>query len=157
MAKLTRETLKQFRHDFDVTAQLFENKYGIKLSLGAIKFSDTEFHGKLSGIVADPFGEAARSVNTDVVVRDPSTYNTAGPGDQYIDSMARAQGLSLEISPKGFVGSMYKLPGKRSAYTITGINPRAPKYCVEVITETGARYRMPLTALARAALVGHKE
>jgi hypothetical protein len=148
--------MKQFRSDFDVTARLFENKYGIKLQLGAIKFSDIEFHAKLTGLVADPFGEAARSVNTDIAVVTPGP-RVAGRGDQFIQSMASMHGINLELSPKGFIGSQYRIPSKRSIFTITGINERAPKFCVQVKTDSGAQYKMPVTMLASAVLIGHKE
>lgn len=157
MAKLTKEKVKNFRSDFDSMSKLFEAKYGLRLALGTIRFDETSLRATLTALAADPVGEAARSVNTEVAVigdAAPRTPSTDSEGN-WVLMNARAAGITLELSPKGFVGSTYRLPGKRYTYTVTGVNRRAPKYMVEVVTSSGTRYRMPVTALRAAVLVAH--
>lgn len=59
-------------------------------------------------------------------------------------------GLPIEAK----IGLRFRMPGKRSIFTITGFNPRAPKFNLEVRTDNGASYRMPSSQLANAILVG---
>lgn len=156
MANLDKAKVSQFRSDFDTVAKLFETKYGLKLRLGTIRYDATSLRCTLSALVADPVGEAAVNVTPSVpAVVTGAPVKGDGFGD-YVSTVARSGGYSIEISAKGFIGSKYKMPGKRVTYTVTGINPRAPKFCVEVKTESGARYRMPVAALRTAVLVGHE-
>ena len=46
---MTRKSIKKFRTDFQKTVTGLEKKYGIKISLGTIRFDSTEFRCKLTG------------------------------------------------------------------------------------------------------------
>jgi len=58
-------------------------------------------------------------------------------------------GLPLEAK----IGVRFKLPGKRNIFTITGFNPRAPKFNLRVTTDGGTAYRMPASVLERAVVL----
>ncbi len=146
---MDKNTVKQFRTDFESMAKLFEQKYNVKLNIGTIRFDNTSFRCTLNAL----------EKQTPIINVTPGVLAAANPKDNdsvFISMMAKTQNVALDLHEKGFVGSMYRLPGKRSAYTVTGVNRRAPKFCVEVKTDSGARYKMPITALNSAVLIGHE-
>ena len=136
---ITKRTCEDFRNDFTTAVKALEQKYGLTISLGTIKFNEVVIKAKIE----------ASSIA-------PIVLNNTLSTPQIIQSRIAQERLPITLHEKGFIGSTYTLPNKRPAYTVTGVNMRAPKFCVEVITENGAQYRMPLEALSRATLIGHK-
>jgi hypothetical protein len=57
---INKLTLTAFRKDFTSAVAGLEEKYGVKVVLGNISYSDTEFHGKLT--VSNP--RSAKEVDT---------------------------------------------------------------------------------------------
>lgn len=118
---MTKENLRKFREGFEMSVKSLETVCGIKINLGNIRFSDSEFSVKLT------------AVSTEKLVAQTPVIS----------------GLPIEAK----IGLRFTMPGKRSIYTITGFNPRAPKFNLEVKTDAGASYRMPASQLSRAILV----
>jgi hypothetical protein len=56
-------------------------------------------------------------------------------------SIFEAYASQKGLCPSDF-GKKFKI--RNSTYTITGIKPNAPKYCVKVVTNRGAKYVMPV-------------
>ena len=50
--KIDRKTLKTFRTDFNKAVEAFAKKNGVVMSIEGIRFSDSEFTGKLKVIIA---------------------------------------------------------------------------------------------------------
>ena len=46
--EISQQSIREFRDDFARAVRSLEVQYGVKIKLGAITYSPTEFHGKLS-------------------------------------------------------------------------------------------------------------
>ena len=63
MSKITvinKTNIKDIRKDVAAALKAVEAKYGIQLSLGNMRYSDTNFRGKLEGDVVSPMALAKR-------------------------------------------------------------------------------------------------
>lgn len=49
--QVNRDSLGQFRKEFNADLKTLGEKYGIIFSMGNIRFTDREFHGKLSAVL----------------------------------------------------------------------------------------------------------
>lgn len=116
--KLDRKTIKSIRADLDTAFATIEQKYGVEFSLGAIRFSDTDFRSTLRCKSAD--SDADRKI---------------------FERNALRVGLK-----KTSFGKTFKYVGRD--YRVVGVNTRAKKYPVQVEdVATGGRYKMGLDCL----------
>lgn len=46
--EMTRENLKAFRVDFQNAVKALENKYGVKIEMGSISYTENDFHTKVT-------------------------------------------------------------------------------------------------------------
>jgi hypothetical protein len=109
--------LKLFREDFAKAVKELEKKYGVKLELNAISYSDIEFHTKLTATRVGETGE--KQVNT-------KDFNW----------------LKEYLGFKGNLGDSYV--DKGITFTIYNLDPKKPKYAVLLKGNNGKEYKAPV-------------
>jgi hypothetical protein len=97
--QINRDSLRQFRQEFDKDMKALGEKYGIAFSIGTIRFTDTEFHGKISAVL------------TNAVQGEGQTLTPEPPEQEIWNSVCRCYGLQPEDYGKTFVsnGHTFKL------------------------------------------------
>lgn len=115
--KITRMELKRFRNNFKVAVKDLEKDFGVTIDLGSIKFSNSEFSGKLNVL-------------------------NVGENKENLDS----EQLKFEAycSQFGFKKSDYKckVSLSRSSYTLIGFKPSNRKYPCIVEGPQGGKYKV---------------
>lgn len=111
-----------FRKDFSEAVKGLEKKYGVKLELHTISYSDIEFHTKLT---ATKLGEAGEKQV------DVKMFNTL------------KQWLGLDAN----LGDSYSYGGK--TYTIRDLDPKKSKYPVLLTGSDGKNYKNTIEAVNR--------
>jgi hypothetical protein len=141
----TKETLEQFRKDFNDFSELVQMKYNMKISLGAIRYDAESFKSTVSAI----------SVKDEVEKQEPVSQSLFGI-DAFIKRSAEKEGFTIDISPKGFVGSIYRWPSKKFPHTITGVKSGSGiKNVVQMTASSGTKYVAPVSFFRSAVLIGH--
>lgn len=107
--------LTSFRKDFAEAVKGLEKKYGVKLELHNISYSDIEFHTKLSATKIGETGE--KKVNT-----------------------ADFSWLKDYLGFKGNLGDSYT-DRRGITYTVYNLDPKKPKYAVLVKGSDGKNYK----------------
>ena len=146
MGVFTKEVIDEFRVRFGEMTKKFEVEYGIKLSFAEgsdITFGEDQFAAMIVGTPSEIREEIHEEKKKEDVVGN------------HIYRLARAEGFTVDISEKGFVGTIYKIPGKRFPHTITGINDNCPKYKINCSVPSGTQYKCPVSMLKGATIVGH--
>ena len=144
-----REKMEQFRKDFEEISEVLQKMYNMKLSLGAIRFDSKNFKASISAIALEDAPESVKA--EEQVVASPISGV-----DAYIAKKAEQAGFAIEISPKGFVGSIYRWPSKRFPHTITGVKvDDGRKNIIEMTASSGTKYIAPIDFFRSAVLVGH--
>lgn len=113
--------LNLFRKDFAEAVKDLEKKYGVKLELHAISYSDIEFHTKLT---ATKIGEN---------------------GEKQIDTTAFGWMKEL-LGFKGNLGDSYT-DRKGVTYTVYNLDPKKPKYAVLLKGSDGKSYKAPVATV----------
>jgi|WetSurSiteA1Bulk_404760.scaffolds.fasta_scaffold00214_17 hypothetical protein len=112
---ITRNELKIFRKDFESAVESLENKYGVKIELGAISYGEDSFHGKMTCTKVNANGE--KKVDTKFFELYKSVYGLkANIGDSYTDY-------------------------KGVTYVIYDVDPKKPKYPVLLRGSDGKTYK----------------
>ena len=141
----TKETIEQFRKDFNEFTELFQMKYNMKMSLGTIRYDEKNFKASISAISVE------EKVEKENLVPEP-VFGV----DAFIKRSAEKEGFEIEISPKGFVGSIYRWPSKRFPHTITGVKSGSGiKNVVQMTASSGTKYVAPVSFFRSAVLIGH--
>jgi hypothetical protein len=112
--------LKLFREDFGKAVKELEKKYGVKLELNAISYSDIEFHTKLT---ATKVGES---------------------GEKEVDTKTFGWMKEL-LGFKGNIGDKYTSNGV--TYTVCDLDPKKPKYAVLLKGSNGKSYKAPVASV----------
>jgi hypothetical protein len=107
--------LNLFRKDFGEAVKELEKKYGVKLELHSISYSDIEFHTKLT---ATKVGES---------------------GEKQVDTSAFSWMKEL-LGFKGNLGDSYT-NHKGVTYTVYNLDPKKPKYAVLLKGSDGKTYK----------------
>lgn len=110
--------LNLFRKDFAEAVKELEKKYGVKLELHSISYSDIEFHTKLT---ATKVGEN---------------------GEKQVDTSAFSWMKEL-LGFKGNLGDSYT-DRKGITYTVYNLDPKKPKYAVLLRGSDGKEYKAPV-------------
>jgi len=104
-----------FRKDFAEAVKDLEKKYGVKLELHSISYSDVEFHTKLTATKVGETGE--KEVDTSVFGWMKELLGFKGNlGDSYTDY-------------------------KGITYTVYNLDPKKPKYAVLLKGSNGKSYK----------------
>jgi hypothetical protein len=114
--------LNSFRKDFEQAVKGLEEKYGVKLELHSISYSDIEFHTKLTATKVGETGEKKIDV---------AMFNTL------------KKWLGLESN----LGDSYSYNGK--TYTIYDLDPKKAKYPVLLKGSDGKNYKNTVEAVNR--------
>ncbi len=117
---ITKDELKMFRKDFSEAVKGLEKKYGVKLELHNISYTDIEFHTKLS---ATKVGES---------------------GEKQVDTSDFSWMKEL-LGFKGNLGDSYTQRGV--TYTIYNLDPKKPKYAVLLKGSDGKSYKAPVDSV----------
>ena len=129
--EFNRENLKEFRQKLNMKMEELEAEYGIKIKLGNISFSPTEFTSKITCRI---FGEDGR---TKKEVSDFNTYKNA-------------LGIQFEM------GDKFMLSSKQ--FEVDGINLNARKNMVKIkCLATGKIYATTVDAVNRAVTVENRK
>jgi hypothetical protein len=112
--------LNLFRKDFEEAVKELEKKYGVKLELHAISYSDIEFHTKLT---ATKVGES---------------------GKKEVDTKTFSWMKEL-LGFKGNIGDKYTSNGV--TYTVCDLDPKKPKYAVLLKGSNGKNYKAPVASV----------
>ena len=115
--------LNLFCKDFSEAVKGLEKKYGVKLELHSIGYSDIEFHTKLT---ATKVGES---------------------GEKEIDTSAFGWMKDL-LCFKGNLGDSYT-DRKGITYTVYNLDPKKPKYAVLLKGSDGKNYKAPVDVVNR--------
>lgn len=110
--------LNLFRKDFAEAVKDLEKKYGVKLELHNISYSDIEFHTKLT---ATKVGETGEVVEKKM-------------------SASEFSWLKELLGFKGNLGDSYT-DYKGITYTVYKLDPKKPKYCVILKASNGKTYK----------------
>lgn len=110
--------LNLFRKDFSEAVKGLEKKYGVKLELHSISYSDIEFHTKLT---ATKIGET---------------------GEKQVDSKTFNWMKEL-LGFKGNIGDAYT-DHKGITYTVYDLDPNKPKFSVLLRGSNGKTYKAPV-------------
>jgi hypothetical protein len=122
---INRPTLTKFRADFENAVKDLEKEYGVKISLGSIKYSDAEFHAKME-------------------VKN-TTINAKGEVE---DNSFRINAPILGLNPEWQGKIFYDKAGKRMR--IAGIDLGRPKNPISLVAvDTGRGYKCPEDYLVR--------
>ena len=113
--------LNLFCKDFAEAVKELEKKYGVKLELHNISYSDIEFHTKLT---ATKVGES---------------------GEKQVDTSAFSWMKEL-LGFKGNLGDSYT-DRKGITYTVYNLDPNKPKYAVLLKGSDGRSYKAPVDAV----------
>jgi hypothetical protein len=112
--------LNLFRKDFGEAVKGLEKKYGVKLELHSISYSDIEFHTKLT---ATKVGES---------------------GEKEVDTKTFGWMKEL-LGFKGNIGDKYTSNGV--TYTVCDLDPKKPKYAVLLKGSNGKSYKAPVASV----------
>jgi hypothetical protein len=112
---ITRDQLKSFSKDFPSAVKSLEEKYGIKIQLGSISYSETEFHARINCTEVTPSGE--KKVDID-------NFNW----------------LKQYLGFKGNIGDTYT-DRKGITYTVYDLDGKKPKFPVLVKGSDGKNYK----------------
>ena len=120
---IDKQVLENFREDFKKAMEDLEQKYGLVIELGSIRYSATSFEGKISC----KEGESKDEVN-----------------EQEFKRYCRMYGLDEDDYDRRFT-----FQGKQ--YIITGIRPSKRKYpiCCQEVT-TGQTYGFTVSGVKQA-------
>jgi hypothetical protein len=121
--KIDKELVISFRKDFASCVADLEKKYGVTMRIGSIRYTEAEFHGKLTVRTNDP--ELQKLAN--------SSLNNS--------LKFLCQSHSVKTSPTGLIGSVYTYEGKK--YTISDFVSRRRKYPITANCSDGRSYRLP--------------
>lgn len=110
-----------FRKDFAEAVKGLEKKYGVKLELHSISYSDIEFHTKLT---ATKVGET---------------------GEKEIDTSAFSWMKEL-LGFKGNLGDSYT-DRRGVTYIVYNLDPKKPKYAVLLKGSDGKNYKAPVATV----------
>lgn len=116
---INKDTLKQFRRDFNNVVQELENDYGIKIELNKISYSENSFTGNIE-VVNKIAGKSA-----DQVKFEECCYRYHLKPTDY--------GSKFTYNHKDFI--------------LVGINTKAREYPIIGMGENGTRYKFPLRAV----------
>lgn len=119
---ITRTEIKNFRSDFAHAVERLQTQYGVKITLGNISYSDLEFHTRLT-----------------------VTKLEASSPDNRQKEFAQICRL-YDLKPEDY-GRNVVFNGQ--TFTIAGINPKAPKNCIELTDPAGRRYKTTLENVKR--------
>lgn len=121
--RFNRTNLKAIRADINTALKAVEKKHGVSFNLGNIRFSDSDFRGKLECFSA-----------TD------NSGNAVDIDKQNFESKAWLVGVKKTAFGKTFTSQGTK-------FTITGINTRAKKYPIQATNAKGKRYKFCVSQL----------
>ena len=107
--QINRDSLRQFRQEFDKDLKELGEKYGISFSIGTIRFTDREFHGKISAVL------------TNTVQGEGQALTPEPPEQDIWNSVCHLYGLKPEDYGKTFMSN-----GK--TYRLCKIKPGHSKY-----------------------------
>lgn len=116
-----KSELNLFRKDFAEAVKGLEKKYGVKLELHSISYSDIEFHTKLT---ATKVGES---------------------GEKEVDTSAFGWMKEL-LGFKGNLGDSYT-DRRGITYTVYNLDPKKPKYAVLLKGSDGKSYKAPVATV----------
>ena len=122
--------LKAVRSDIATALATVETKYGIKLDLGNISFSDKEFRGKINGSVT----YVNKTFDTNIVV-----------DADFVRSVARDRFL-----PAVLVGRKFRAAGR--VFTLTGVKNTRPKYPFQGQGSQGGNYKFSIDQVANGLI-----
>ena len=130
---ITRETMKDFRIDFQEAMKALEQKYNVKVSLGNISYSDAEFRSKVIGLSKDPVAQEKKDAKV----------------NPRLNLMAKQKGISFDGN---FVGSMYKVKGR--TMMVQDYSSKSYKYPIKALcSEDGKTYKLSWVSLQTATLI----
>ena len=130
---ITKDTMSNFRIDFQDAMKALEEKYNMKISLGNISYSDAEFRSKVTGISNDPVAQEHKDARV----------------SPQLNLMATQLGISYNTN---FIGSMYKVQGK--TFKIQGYSSKSYKYpIVALCNEDGKTYKLSWNAIQTATFI----
>lgn len=115
-----KSELTMFRKDFAEAVKDLEKKYGVKLELHNISYSDIEFHTKLT---ATKVGET---------------------GEKQVDT-TDFPWLKELLGFKGNLGDSYTQRG--ITYTVYNLDPNKPKFAVLLRGSNGKNYKAPVSSV----------
>lgn len=117
--QINNETLKAFRNDFMEAVKILEEKYGVKIGMGGITYSNDSFHFKVN------------AQNMSSILSPKEQFETFVPVLSYL-------GITNEMFEQVFEGLDHK------QYTLVALKPSARKNCCIVKRiENGKQYICP--------------
>lgn len=118
-----KNELKMFRHEFTQSMKALEEKFGVKVDLGRISYSDTNFSGKIT---------------VSNVAEDGTVENPEAEGFRSCASLVglKPEDLGREFTHRG------------ETYKITGLNLRRSKYPISAECN-GKGYKFPKELIHR--------
>lgn len=117
--QINKETLKDFRDDFMETVKPLEEKYGVKIGMGGITYSNDSFHFKVN------------AQNMSSILSPKEQFETFVPVLAYL-------GITNEMFEQTFEGLDHK------QYVFVALKPSARKNCCIVKRiENGKQYCCP--------------
>ncbi len=112
---ITKPVLNNFRKDFADTVKQLEKKYNVTIELGSIKYSETNFHSKIT-------------------VKELGENGTPTVNEKDFSIYARLLGVPETWLNLEFAGNKERLK-------IVGLNPRRSKNAVELVgVQSGKQY-----------------
>lgn len=117
--QINNETLKAFRNDFMEAVKILEEKYGVKIGMGGITYSNDSFHFKVN------------AQNMSSILSPKEQFETFVPVLAYL-------GITNEMFEETFEGLNHK------QYILVALKPSARKNCCIVKRiENGKQYCCP--------------
>lgn len=104
-----------------------EEKHGIKINIGNVKYSDYQYQFK-----------------TEVLINDDATQNMVA--QQELDRYRNRLGIKKHIN----IGFTFRLPKNDNVFTLKRVNPRASKLPILCDATDGKTYKMPPSYLEKA-------
>lgn len=129
---MNKSTIKQIRKDIDAALESVEEKHGITLELGNIRYSDFQFTTKLKATVVGDAGDEDLAKFKAALAKNPLQFE--------------------EIAEEDF-GEEFEFHGE--TFKLVGLNPRAKKFPLigeKISRSDNRRYKMPLAAYTRQTL-----
>lgn len=116
MKTFDKNSLKNFRQDFDEAVKELSKKYGMSISLGNISYTPTEFTTKITARKFD-------------IVDGVEVIKTSDFTNKIANQIIKSAGI--DFKGDNFIGTNWMINSNKR-FTVIGYNSKRPKNCWEV-------------------------
>lgn len=112
MDKLTKQSLDSIRKELNTSFAEIEKKYNIKLSMGTIRYTDSSFTTKLTGVLD--------------LAKDPKDLLMPADSNYYVQLLIPKNQTFYNVTPDMYGKSFKTVMG--DTYTFVGLKPSRKQY-----------------------------